>query len=195
METAPEELNRLLVQFRSGDKDAEARIFQVVYHELRRVAANCLRRERPNHTLQPTALVNEACLKLLARARWSSREQFFAVAARAMRQVLVDYARERKAEKRGGELPKLQLNDVFAAAEEPSAGLNADQLEEVVLVSAAVDQLAEEHPRQARVVEYRFFGGLTVEETGRMLGINTRSVNRDWAFARAWLRRKLSSTQ
>jgi RNA polymerase sigma factor (TIGR02999 family) len=168
-----------------------------VYQELRRVAAKYLRNERPNHTLQPTALVNEACVKLLgAPAReWNNKEHFFAVAARAMRQVLVDHARERRAEKRGGALTKMQLDDFLPAGNQQSPGVDADRLDEILFVNSAMDRLAEEHPRQSQVVELRFFGGLTAEEASRILGVDMRTVHRDWQFARAWLYRELKDKE
>jgi RNA polymerase sigma factor (TIGR02999 family) len=197
MERSPGEFTDLVARLRNGNKEAEAQLYEAVYQELRRVAAKYLRNERPNHTLQPTALVNEACVKLLgAPAReWNNKEHFFAVAARAMRQVLVDHARERRAEKRGGALTKMQLDDFLPAGNQQSPGVDADRLDEILFVNSAMDRLAEEHPRQSQVVELRFFGGLTAEEASRILGVDMRTVHRDWQFARAWLYRELKDKE
>src|SRR4051812_17925655 len=166
---------------RQGDGAAESRVLTLVYRELRRTAARFLARERPDHTLQPTALVHEAYLRLAGsgEVEWQNRAHFFAVAAQIMRRILVDHARSRVAGKRGG--PKVQM-------ELPEALLVSSQRSESVLdLDLALSKLAEFDPRQSKVVEMRFFGGLTEEEIGEVLGVSARTVKREWRLARAWL--------
>ncbi len=157
----------------------------VVYEELRRLAKQHLRRERPDHTLQATALVHEAYLRLVDQraVTWQNRAHFFGVAAQLMRRILVDYARRRQAAKRGGAALKVSLNELVLAAEERS--------EEVVALDEALERLAAMDPRQGRVVELRIFSGLTVEETAEVLGISPATVKREWTMARAWLSREI----
>jgi RNA polymerase sigma-70 factor (ECF subfamily) len=178
------EVTELLHRIASGDKDAEAELIPRVYRELRRIAQAYLRKERQDHTLQATALVHEAYLRLTATAEidWKSRTHFFAVAANTMRRILVDYARHRAASRRSGE--RLSLDDNLAVSGEQCAFMT--ELDE------ALDRLANLNPRQARVVELRFFGGLTEEEIASVLQISSRSVKRDWTVARAWLHGELS---
>jgi len=177
----------------SGEALAEAtseELFSLLYAELRRLAEHYMRQERRGHTLQATALVHEAYLKLVdqTRANWRGRTHFFAVAARVMRRVLIDYARGRGREKRGAGWQRVTLADSLgpAAAGELS-------LEEVLSLSAALDKLGRFDERQARIVELRFFGGLSVPEVANVLGLSARTVEGDWTHARAWLRRELSS--
>jgi len=158
----------------------------VVYNELRRLAANYLRRERQNHTLQPTALVNEAYLKLVDQktTHWQNRAQFFGVAAQLMRRILVDHARQHKADKRGGpSQQRLSITNVERLSAKPELDLLA--------LHEALEELTEFDPQQGRIVELKFFGGLSIEETAEVLGIGHATVERDWKMARAWLRRKL----
>ncbi len=185
-ETPPSDVTRLLLQLSSGESDAYGHLMPLVYEELRRLAASQLRRERDEHTLGPTALVHEAFLRLvdLHSISWQGRSHFFGVAAQAMRRILVDHARRRSASKRGGEPPLTLDDESAAAAEAPS--------EEVLAVDAALETLARLDPRQAKVVELRYFVGFSVEETAEVLGVSPITVKRDWALARAWLQRELT---
>jgi len=171
-----------------GDTDAMDRLLPVVYEELRRLAARYLKGERPGHTLQPTALAHEAYLRLVGQreSSWQGRSHFLGVAARAMRSVLVDHARRRKAIKRGGGQAPVPLDATLIVA--GSLPVAFDDLDR------ALDDLAKLSERQARVVELRYFAGLTIEETAEVLGISPVTVKRDWALARAWLYRELSET-
>lgn len=180
------EVTRLLAEVSLGRSDAQDRLMALVYQELRRIARNQMRRERPGHTLQPTALVHEAFLRLVNQnhADWRNRAQFFGVAAQLMRRILVDHARRRRAAKRG--LP-VTLN------EEICQGPGRDQTEEILAVDQILGQLAELEPRQARVVELRYFGGLSVEETAEAIGVATRTVKLDWAMAKGWLKSQLNT--
>ena len=191
MESVPQSsartVTRLLRAWSGGDEDAFGQVVPLVYGELHRMALRYLAGERSNVTLQPTALVNEICVRLLGwdQARWQNRRHFFGVSAQLMRRVLVDIARRRKAERRGGsEAVRVPLDEVEVAAALPDADL--------VAVDAALEQLAAEHPRKAHVVELRFFGGLSVEETAQALEVSVRTVHNDWIFARAWLYRALA---
>jgi RNA polymerase sigma factor (TIGR02999 family) len=174
----------LLQGWRDGDESARARLTEAVYDELRRVAQRHMRRERPDHSLTPTALVHEAYLKLIDQRRvdWRNRAQFFAIAARVMRRVLVDHARARATAKRAAGL-SIALDDV----EVSTAPLDVD----VLAIDAALDALAAVDDRQSQLVEMRYFAGLTVEETATALGVAPITVKRDWALARAWLFRAL----
>jgi RNA polymerase sigma factor (TIGR02999 family) len=174
----------LLKAMRAGDATAEQNLLPLVYKELHRLARSYMKRERPDHTLQATALIHEAYLKLAgAQVDWKNREHFIGVAARVMRRVLVDHARAHSAEARGGELKRVDL--------EESIAVSAERNEEVLLVDAALERLAKSEPRQARVVELRYFGGLSVEEIASLLDISARSVKRDWLMARLWLFKEL----
>jgi RNA polymerase sigma factor (TIGR02999 family) len=171
-----------------GDEAALDLLLPVVYREMKRLAASYLRNERPGHTLQPTALAHEAYLRLVGRENihWQNRAHFLGVTARVMRDILVDHARRRKAQKRGGGQSLTVFDEALAVAgDRPIAFDDLDQ--------ALVD-LARLSERQARVVELRYFGGLTIEETGEVLGISPVTVKRDWATARAWLYRELSGS-
>jgi len=174
------EITRLLTELKGGNPQAQAELIPLVYEELRRVARNYMRREKAGHTLQPTALVNEAYLRLVEGPPidWQNRAHFFAVAAQLMRRVLVDHARARGALKRGGNECRVSLHDQERAEEKDADLLALDQ---------ALERLAERDPRQARIVESRFFGGLSEKEAAAVLGISVRTVKRDWSVARAWL--------
>ncbi len=180
------EVTRLLVDLRRESPDAEAKLAPLIYSHLHRLAASYMRRERPDHTLQPTALVNEAYLRLISQVdtTWESRAHFFGVAARLMRQILVDHARARQAEKRGGLMNKVPLEKALEFSPERSR--------ELLELEEALRSLERLDPREARVVELRFFGGLTVEETAEVLGISPRTVKREWSVARAWLHGEIS---
>jgi RNA polymerase sigma factor (TIGR02999 family) len=170
-----------------GDREAEERLYAELYHELRRQAARCLRRERRGHSLQPTGLVHEAYLRLatLRQPEWASRGHFFAMAARIMRHILVDHARRRGARKRDGSHLRVTLGEDTALVSGPSVDL--------IALEHALDELAVLDPPQARVVELRYFGDLNVEETAEALGISTATVKREWRTARAWLLWRLTS--
>ncbi len=182
MEKPAGEVTLLLAQVKGGDKAALGRMIPLVYKELRRLAGHYLRDERIGHTLQPTALVHEAYLRLVGQDRtdWQNRAQFMGVAAQLMRRILVDYARERSAAKRTPGALDLDL------------GPSREKTEELLAVDEAVERLTELDPQQARVVEMRYFAGLSVEETAEALGISPRTVKRDWAMAKAWLRTELA---
>ena len=181
------EITELLRRWSDGDAEAFDRVLPLVYDELHRLAARYLAGERAMPTLQPTALVNEVCVRLLGwdTVKWNNRGHFFGVSAQMMRRVLVDIARRRQAERRGGGSVRLPLDGIDVAATEPTA--------DVLEVDAALERLAADDPRKARVVELRFFGGLSAEETAEALGLSVRTVHADWAFARAWLYRYLTS--
>ena len=181
MASASGPVTQLLLAWSTGDRAALERLIPVVYPELRRIAGRYLRHERVGHTLQPTALVNEAYLKLIDQehARWQNRAQFFGVAAQLMRRILVDHARERAAAKRGGRATPVTLVDGMGA----SPGRAID----VIALDEALTRLASLYPEQGRLVELRYFGGLTIEETGEVMGLSPATVKRQWATARAWL--------
>jgi RNA polymerase sigma factor (TIGR02999 family) len=184
---SPGEVTLLLNELKLGNKDALGRLVPLVYEELRRVAARYLQAERAGHTLQPTALVHELYLRLVEqdRADWKDRAHFLAVAAKLMRRILVDYARARGAAKRDGMAVRVEIAGLELGGEEP-------RTEEILAVDEALARLAELDPQQTRVVELRYFAGLTVEETAEAVGISPRTVKRDWAMASAWLRSELS---
>jgi RNA polymerase sigma-70 factor (ECF subfamily) len=182
-----EGITQLLIDWGKGDQAALERLMPLVYSELRRLASNYLRRERVGHTLQPTALVNEAYLKLIDQrnAKWQNRAQFFGISAQLMRRILVDHARQRQAVKRGGsDQQRLSITSAQAAViHQPEIDLLA--------LNEALDELARMDPQQSRIVELKFFGGLSIEETAEVLGISHATVERDWKSARAWLRGQL----
>lgn len=182
-------MTRLLLKWRAGDEAAFGELMELVYRDLRRRADAYLRRERTNHTLAPTALVHETYLKLVGESgiAWSDRVHFLAVAARAMRQILVDHARRRSAAKRGGEAERVTLTNLPA----PGGEMNVD----LVALDAALERLAALDPVQARLVELRYFGGLTIEETADVLGSSPATVKRAWASARAFLFAELSGAR
>lgn len=178
------EVSRLLASLNAGDARAADALVPLVYKELRRLAGHYLKHERPGHTLQPTALVHEAFLKLVDQdTAWQNRTHFFAMAANLMRRILVDYARSHDARKRGGAAEKVSLDDAFVFAKERPA--------EVIALDEAMRELAEIDPRRAQVVELRFFGGLSNEEIAEVLGVHSNTVLRDWNLARAWLKTQL----
>jgi RNA polymerase sigma factor (TIGR02999 family) len=181
----PGEVTRLLGALKAGNKDAEAELLELVYPELRRMARHYLRGERTGHTLQPTALVNEAYLQLTRQLDkdLQGRSHFFAIAARLMRRILVDHARQKKAAKRDGARQQVELTE--------SLVVSTDRLEEILYVDAALRRLAEFDARRAAVVELRFFGGMTEEEVGEVLNVAPRTVRRDWNVAKAWLHGEL----
>lgn len=178
----PEDITLLLHRFQAGDEDAQNQLISAVHDELRVIAARYMRREKGDHTLQTTALVNEAYLKLvnLKTANWQDRAHFYAVASRVMRRILVDHARKHIAGKRGGGVDMLPLNEAIVFT--PGRSTQIVQLDE------ALTRLAQTDERAARVIELRFFGGLSVEESAEVLKISPRTVKREWMFARAWLR-------
>lgn len=179
------QVTELLVRWRGGDRDALDALMPLVYRELRRLANHYLQRERPDHTLQSTALVNEAYVRLAGQnaPQWQNRAHFFGVAAQLMRQILVDYARSHRAEKRGGRACKLTLSD----AAEHAQPMDVD----IAALDDALKSLAEIDPQQCRVVELKFFAGLSNEDASEVLGISSSTVKRDWITARAWLFREL----
>jgi RNA polymerase sigma-70 factor, ECF subfamily len=178
------QVTQLLKAMRTGDERAADDLLPLVYQELHRLARGYMRRERAEHTLQPTALINEAYLRLAHDdVDWQNREHFIGVAAQVMRRVLVDYARHHNAEMRGGGLKRVELQEGLA--------ISPERMDEMVSLDEALSRLAEENPRQARVVELRYFGGLSVEQIAAILGIAERSVKRDWSLARVWLFREL----
>jgi RNA polymerase sigma factor (TIGR02999 family) len=186
MDGSRDEVTALLRQWTDGRQDALDRLLPQILDELRKLAASYLRRERPDHTLQATALVNEAYLKLVDQraVRWENRAHFFGIAAQLMRRILVDHARAHGAAKRGSGKPLVSLDEAFVAA--PSTGVDVLALDEALTRLAALD------PQQAQVVELRFFGGLTMEETAVALRISPATVGREWAVAKAWLYAELS---
>jgi RNA polymerase sigma factor (TIGR02999 family) len=185
-QNSPNEITKLLHGWQGGDGAALDALVPVVYKELRRLAHYELRKERPDHTLQSAALVHEAYFRLVGQnlPRWESRTHFFAIAAQLMRQILVDYARRRRASKRGSGLCMLALDDAVALPQRKDV--------DIVAIDDALKLLAEVDPRQSRVVELRFFAGLSLEETSEVMGIATATVQRDWTAARAWLHREIS---
>jgi RNA polymerase sigma-70 factor, ECF subfamily len=185
MGSQTEQISGLLAGWRDGDRDALNRLLPLIRTELHRLARRHLGRERKNHTMQPSSLVQEAFLRLLpgADAGWRDRAHFFAAASQVMRHVLVDHARERQRAKRGAAAVHVPV--------EAAVVLSPDQVEEIVAVDLALQRLAEQDVRKSRVFEMRFFGGMSVEETAEVLRVAPNTVIRDWSFARTWLRREL----
>lgn len=183
------EITGLLAALRRGDPHAESNLVKLVYGEFHALAEKYMRRERPDHTLQPTALVHETYLRLMrdCAVDWQSRAHFYATAARVMRRILVDYARARAAAKRPDAKQKMEL-DEFLAAQSP-------RIEQLLILDEALTRLSQMDERQARVVEMMYFGGLTEEETAEVLGISLRTVKRDWRDARAWLQAELNRSR
>jgi len=182
---SPQEVTRLLKQWANGAQSALDALTPLVYGELRRLAASYLRNELPGHTLQPTALVHEAFLRLAGQAPdCENRSQFYGVAAHLMRQILIDHARTRQAVKRGGRVEHLCLDGELVVSHERDADL--------VALDEALERLAAVDPRKARVVEMRFFGGLSVQESAEVLNVSEVTVRRDWQFAKTWLLRAIS---
>jgi RNA polymerase sigma factor (TIGR02999 family) len=180
------EITRLLGEIRGGNRAAESQLMEAVFPELKRRAANFMRSEDAKHTLQATALVNEIYLELAGRAdgHYEDRIHFFATASLAMRRFLTDYARAKKSKKRGGERAQVELKDCMAISE--------DHIDEAIAVHGALDRMAEWDPRCSKVVELRYFGGLTEDEVAAYLKVSSKTVKRDWGFARAWLRGELA---
>ena len=176
-----ESVTRLLIEVSKGDRDAVDLLLPVIYDELRKLAANYLRRERPDHTLQPTALVHEAYIRLVdqTRVNWQNRAHFFGVAAQIMRRLLVDHARKHNAEKRGQDFQMISLDENIDRAVERSS--------ELIALDDALKTLAEFDEQKARMVELRYFGGLSIEETADVLGVTPTTIKRHWRFAKAFL--------
>lgn len=181
MEHASGEITQLLQALRAGDREAEDQLLDVVYGELHRIAARHMRRERIDHTLQATALIHEAYVRLIDQQAkdWQNRTHFYAVAAQVMRRILVDHARTHGTAKRGGGQYKVSLDDALP--------LTTEQSDALVALDEALSRLSKFDPRKSRIVELRYFGGLSVEEIARALGISSRTVKRDWTVAKAWL--------
>lgn len=186
MTSRPAEITQLLIAWNQGDQAARDELMPLVYDELRRLARGYLRRERPNHTLQPTALVHDAFLRLVdqSQVNWQNRAHFLGAAARLMRQILINHAEARRAAKRGGSADRVSLDDVDRLTVEQEVDLTA--------LNEALKKLERLDPMQGRIVEMRFFGGLTIEETAEATGVSSATVKREWSTARAWLRRELS---
>jgi RNA polymerase sigma factor (TIGR02999 family) len=179
-------VTQMLHDWSHGDREVLDKLVPVVYEELRRQAARYLKRERPGHTLQTTALIHEAYIRLIDQknVHWQNRAHFYAISAKLMRRILVDHARSRQAAKRGGSDIKLPLEEAMITPE----GREVD----IVALDEALERLAAIDPQQSRVVELKFFSGMSVEETAEVLGVSTRTVKRDWNVAKAWLRREIS---
>ncbi len=184
-----QKITQLLHNVRAGNKEAESLLIEAVYPQLRRIAGRCIRGERPGHTLQATALVHEAYLQLVGQTdkEWQNRVHFFAVASQLMRRILVDYARQKRAGKRDGARRRVELTEALALSE--------DRLDEILAIDEALNRLEQWDARQCRVVEMRFFSGLTEEEAAEVLGIASRTVKRDWNLAKAWLHGELNGAQ
>lgn len=182
----PGGVTQTLLDWSSGDREAAADLLPLVYDELRRLASIYLSRERQDHTLQPTALVHEAYLRLIdqTRVEWQNRAHFFGVAAEMMRRILIDHAKRTKASKRGGFAEKLALDEAVAFSE--------DQEVDLLALDDALSDLARLDPRQSRIVELRFFGGLTLEETAEVTKLSRATVEREWVMAKAWLYSQLA---
>lgn len=185
----PGEITQLLAEVREGNSGAESRLASLVYDQLHHIAARYMQRERRDHTLQATVLVHEAYLDLVNQAdrTWQNRSHFFAVAAQLIRRILIDHARSRNAAKRGGPRGTLRLDDVLVFSEA--------KYDELIAIDEALTRLAGWDTRQSRIVELRFFAGLTEEEIAEVLGISVRTVKREWKVAKAWLHGELSSIQ
>jgi RNA polymerase sigma-70 factor (ECF subfamily) len=182
------QVTKLLKDWSDGDESAPEQLMPLVYEELRRLAHHYMGREKPGNSLQTSALVNEAYIRLVDQSKidWESRSHFFGIAARLMRQILVDQARRRNFAKRGGGAVRVSLNDATAVVQEQSAS--------VVALDDALKRLAEVDPRKSRIVELRFFGGLSIEETAQALRVSAGTVMRDWTFARAWLQKEMNAS-
>lgn len=182
----PEDVTQLLIAWSDGDQVARDQLMSVVYEELHRLARRYMRRESPGHTLQTSALVNEAFLRLVDQrnVHWQNRAHFFAIAAQMMRRILVDHARGRGYAKRGGGARPISLDEGLIVSDQRNA--------EVVAIHEALEELAKFDARKSEVVELRFFGGLTIDETAEVLGVSSATVRSDWTTAKAWLRREIS---
>ncbi len=186
MTSSSHEVTQLLIDWSKGDPAALDRLMPLVYDELRRIAKRYMARQSPGHTLQTTALINEAFIKLVGKGekQWRNRAHFFGVAAQAMRHILVDYARSQQYAKRGGRARELTLDEALTVTEERAA--------ELVALDDALNELARVDPRKSNVVELRYFGGLSVEETAEVLKVSPVTIMRDWSMAKAWLHRELT---
>lgn len=186
---SPNEVTQLLVEWRNGNPAALDRLMPLVYEELRRLARHYMRREQPGHTLQTSALVNEAYLRLVEQRRidWQNRAHFFGIAAQLMRRILVDHARRHQYAKRGGGARQVALDE--------AAVVSGQRAAELLALDEALTALAVFDPRKGRIVEMRFFGGLTAEEAAEVLGVTTRTVEREWRKAKAWLHREIGRGQ
>lgn len=184
-----EDVTHLLIDWGRGNQQALDKLLPLVYDELRRLAASYLRRERPDHTLQPTALVHEAYFRLTDQREvsWQNRAHFFGIAAQAMRRILVDHARSHLYAKRGGGAQKLSLDEAMGVPDQQGVELTA--------LDEALNKLETIDPRQSRIIELRYFGGLSIEATAEVLGISPATVKREWSMARAWLHRQISQKQ
>jgi RNA polymerase sigma factor (TIGR02999 family) len=185
MTASSSEITALLVDWSNGDQAALEKLLPLVEKELRRIAHSYMRREDPDHTLQTTALVNEAYLRLIdqKRTRWQNRAHFFGIAARIMRRILLNYARDQHRAKRGGKAVQVSLSEVSV--------VSLERTEELIVLDEALHRLAEVDERKSQVVELRYFGGLDVQETAEVLKVSTVTVMRDWKFAKAWLLREI----
>jgi RNA polymerase sigma-70 factor (ECF subfamily) len=189
MTSDPQSVTQLLIEWRDGDETALDRLIPLVYDEMRRLARHYMRRERAEHTLQTTALINEAYIRLVDHKgmRWQNRAHFYGVAAQAMRRILVDNARSRHYAKRGGGAQMVELDEAATVGQEQAA--------EMIALDEALNELAAFDPRQSKTVELRYFGGMSVEETAEALGVSPVTVMRDWRAAKAWLLRSLSAEE
>lgn len=189
MESSKDNVTQMLIALSSGKPEIVHQLFPVVYAKLREMAGAYMRRERKDHTLQATEVVNEAYLKLVAQEalNFKNRAHFFGIAALAMRQILVDYAKQRAAAKRGGGLHKISLDD--------TAIISDDRAEHLLALDEALKKLAEIDPQQSKIVELRYFTGLSIEETAEALGISSATVKREWRMAKAWLYQELSKKE
>jgi RNA polymerase sigma factor (TIGR02999 family) len=186
-QSAAQDITQLLLAWGDGDKQALDKLMPFVYEELRKLAGNYMRQQRSDHTLQTTALVNEAYLRLIdsSKVRWQNRTHFFAISAQLMRRVLVDFARAKNANKRGGDNQKITFDEAL--------NVSAEKESELIALDEALEALAALDERQSQIVEMRYFGGMTEEEIAVALDVSTRTVRRDWSIARAWLYRELNT--
>lgn len=186
MEPSSKSVTQLLIEWRAGDETALDKLIPIVYEELRRLAHYYMRRERPDHTLQTSALINEAYIRLVDHKgmRWQNRAHFYGVAAQAMRRVLVDHARSRGYAKRGGGAQRVELDEATSVAQK--------QADDLIALDDALTGLATLDPRKSKIVELRYFGGMSVEETAEALGVSAVTILRDWKTAKAWLLRAIS---
>jgi RNA polymerase sigma factor (TIGR02999 family) len=185
---APSEVTQMLIELTDGNQEVVNRILPHIYDELKRLASSYLRRERSDHTLQPTALVHEAYMKLIdqKRVRWQNRAHFFGIAAQVMRRILMDHARKHQAGKRGGEAEKLPIEEEILVVSHDRSG-------ELVALDDALHTLAEMDEQKAKIVELRYFGGLSIEETAEVMGVSVPTINRQWRMAKAWLYSQLAA--
>lgn len=185
MADSPNSVTQLLVAWGEGDEAARDELMAIVYQELHRLAHSYMKNESPGHTLQTSALVNEAFLRLVDQkhVKWQNRAHFFGIAAQMMRRILVDYARSRNYAKRGGGIPEVSLEEALI--------LSPERTEQIVVLDETLDRLAEFDARKSKIVEFRFFAGLNIEETAEILDVSPGTVMRDWTLAKAWLRREM----